>query len=138
PTPPVRGSLCSVPSSIPINRNLRCMKCLPFFLIAFVLFAFASRPALAKEFDYLEQDPRFTGGEVNPADPTHPNFWFYDQYNDARQVLQNRGVRLTPVTVITLPNMVALSDAFYFPAPTNPAAATYPLTDNVIAVLKQY
>ncbi len=114
------------------------MKFLKLCVIFLALLILGSRSAMAKEFDFLEQDPRFTGAESNANDPTHPNFWFYDQYTPARNVLQSRGVRLTPVDVITLPNMVARSDAFYIPTPTNPAAATYPLTDAEIAVIKQY
>ena len=92
----------------------------------------------ARELDYLQSDPRFTGGEVNPANPSHPNFWFYDQYAAARNTLQKAGVNMIPVSTLTLAPMTVDSDAFYVPAPTNPAARTYPMTNQEISVVQQY
>jgi hypothetical protein len=94
--------------------------------------------APAREFDYLQIDPRFTGGEFNINDPTHPNFWFYDQYQPARATFQAAGVNMVPVTQITMPALVADSDCLYMPVPTNPTASTYPLTNTEIGVLQQY
>jgi hypothetical protein len=96
------------------------------------------RAAGAMELDFLQTDPRFSGGEVNPSDPSHQNFWFYDQYTAARDALQAAGVNIIPVTSLTLASMTADSDAFYFPPPTNLQASTYPLTDQELSVVQQY
>ncbi len=101
-------------------------------------FALLSGSAQARELDFLQTDPRFTGGEVNPANPTHPNFWFYDQYTAAHNTLQKAGVNVIPITSLNLTAMTADSDAFYIPPPTNPAASTYPLTNQEISVVQQY
>jgi hypothetical protein len=98
----------------------------------------AAGRAGAMELDFLQTDPRFSGGEVNPSNPSHQNFWFYDQYKAARNTLQAAGVNVIPVSTLTLSAMTADSDAFYMPAPTNPAATTYPLTDQEISVIQQY
>jgi hypothetical protein len=92
----------------------------------------------AEEMDFLQTDPRFTGGEFNPTNPTHPNFWFYDQYSAARAAIQAAGVDLVPVTTLTLANMTADSDCFYMPPPTDPTASTYPLTSSEITAIQQY
>ncbi|HVT81530.1 MAG TPA: PEP-CTERM sorting domain-containing protein [Phycisphaerae bacterium] len=94
--------------------------------------------AQAREFDFLQIDPRFTGGEFNINDPAHPNFWFYDQYQPARMTFQIAGVNMVPVTHLTMPELVADSDMLYMPIPTNPTASTYPLTNGEIDVLRQY
>jgi hypothetical protein len=112
---------------------------LPFvYLSALLVLTLAVQRAGARELDYLQTDPRFTGGEFNPTNPGQPNFWFYDQYAPARSVLQKAGVNMIPVTTLTLSAMTADSDAFYIPPPTNPAAGTYPLTNQEISVIQQY
>jgi hypothetical protein len=94
--------------------------------------------AAARELDFLQTDPRFTGGEYNVANPEHPNFWFYDQYGAARAALQAGGIHLVAVTSITLADLTADSDALYMPPPTNLTANAYPLTDEEISVLRRY
>ena len=105
---------------------------------AIVALFLAAGAARGMELDYLQTDPRFTGGEFNANDPNHPNFWFYDQYAQARTAIQAAGVNLIAVGSITMPSLVADSDALYMPPPTNPSARTYPLTNQEISVIQQY
>jgi len=116
------------------------MRLAEFIVVGSVVAAFSLTigTARARELDYLQTDPRFSGGEVNPSNPGHQNFWFYDQYSAARTEIQKAGVNMIPVTSITLTSLDADSDAFYVPAPTNPQASTYPMTDQEISVIQQY
>lgn len=116
------------------------MKFAPFFSVGVALLGLliVAQPVSARELDFLETDPRFTGGEYNTSNPALPNFWFYDQYGSARTALQANGFSLVPITSITLPNLLADSDAFYMPTPTNLTASTYPLTNTELGVLQQY
>jgi hypothetical protein len=102
------------------------------------VFLAASRVVRAMELDFLQTDPRFSGGEVNPSNPSHQDFWFYDQYTAAHDALEAAGVNVIPITTLTLASMTADSDAFYFPPPTNLQASTYPMTDQEISIVQQY
>jgi hypothetical protein len=106
--------------------------------LLFCLVSLSASAAHARELDFLQVDPRFTGGEFNARDPAHPNFWFYDQYAPARAALEADGVKLVGVRSLTLADMTADSDAFYMPPPTDPSAKAYPLTDREIFVVREY
>ncbi len=110
------------------------------FIFAVAAIALLAGPVLlqAKELVFLQTDPRFTGGEVNLENPSKPNFWFYDQYAAARHKLEDDGVKMVPISTITLPALTAESNAFYMPAPTNPQASVYPATDSELDTIKQY
>ncbi len=98
----------------------------------------------AKEFGFLENDSRFTGGEFNVNSPTQQNFWFWDQYGPARERLMADGVVLNPVHTITKNHLEWGdgtpwgSEGFYMPGVTDPSATTYPLSDSELGELKGF